>query len=103
SRRRRHAVRAVGAVRRRCRLGARLRRALWTAAARRHGAGAARPGGDRAAVAARGGRVTGPRPATAAVAPEVIDLLARIWPEYGFIWDPEAEFPDLLRFRPPSA
>ena len=40
----------------------------------------------------------GPRPATAAVAPEVIDLLARIWQEYGFIWDPETEFPDLFRF-----
>ena len=42
--------------------------------------------------------MTGPRPATAAVAPEVIDLLARIWQEYGFIWDPETEFPDLFRF-----
>jgi len=49
-------------------------------------------------VAARGGRVTGPRPATAAVAPEVIELLARIWQEYGFIWEPETEFPDLFRF-----
>ncbi len=49
-------------------------------------------------MAARGGRVTGPRPATAAVAPEVLDLLARIWLEYGFIWEPETEFPDLFRF-----
>jgi len=35
--------------------------------------------------------VTGPRPATAAGAPGVIELLARIWQEYGFIWEPETE------------
>jgi RimJ/RimL family protein N-acetyltransferase len=49
-------------------------------------------------VAAPGGRVTGPTPATAADAPDVIALLARIWEEYGFIWDPVTEFPDVFRF-----
>src|SRR5439155_788441 len=47
------AVRPAGAVRGRLRLVARVRRALRRAAPDRHGAGAARPRGDRAAVAAR--------------------------------------------------
>ena len=29
-------------------------------------------------------------------APEVIELIHRVFDEYGFIWDPEDEFPDLL-------
>lgn len=39
-----------------------------------------------------------PTAATAAVTPEVIELLARIWAEYAFIWAPETEFPDLFSF-----
>lgn len=42
--------------------------------------------------------MTGPLPATVADAPEVIELLARIWEEYAFIWDPVTEVPDLFRF-----
>jgi len=57
-------------------------------------------------VAAPGHGVTSPTPATAADAPEVIALMARIWEEYAFIWDPPTEVPDLLRFdehyAPPS-
>ena len=40
-------------------------------------------------------------------APEVIELIHRVFNEYGFIWDPEDEFWDLLReeqafpYRPP--
>ena len=39
-----------------------------------------------------------PVPATAAAAADVIVLLARIWEEYGFVWVPEIEFPDLFTF-----
>jgi RimJ/RimL family protein N-acetyltransferase len=39
-----------------------------------------------------------PEPATAAAAADVIVLLARIWAEYRFVWDPEKEFPDLFTF-----
>jgi len=42
--------------------------------------------------------VTQPIAATRANVPDVIALLARIWEEYGFIWEPETEFPDLFRF-----
>jgi len=42
--------------------------------------------------------VTQPIAATRADVPDVIALLARIWEEYGFIWEPETEFPDLFRF-----
>jgi len=57
-------------------------------------------------VAAPGHGVTSPTPATAADAPAVIALIARIWEEYEFIWDPPTEVPDLFRFdehyAPPS-
>lgn len=39
-----------------------------------------------------------PTPATSADAADVIVLLARIWQEYGFVWVPEIEFPDLFVF-----
>ena len=39
-----------------------------------------------------------PVAATAADVPDVTGLLARIWDEYGFIWDPVTEFPDLFEF-----
>ena len=39
-----------------------------------------------------------PEPATGAAAADVIVLLARIWEEYRFVWDPETEFPDLFTF-----
>jgi putative acetyltransferase len=39
-----------------------------------------------------------PEPATERAAADVIVLLGRIWEEYGFIWDPEVEFPDLFTF-----
>ncbi len=42
--------------------------------------------------------MTQPIAATRADVPDVIALLARIWEEYGFIWEPETEFPDLFRF-----
>ena len=42
--------------------------------------------------------MTQPIAATRANVPDVIALLARIWEEYGFIWEPETEFPDLFRF-----
>ena len=34
------------------------------------------------------------------VAPEVIELIHRVFDEYGFIWDPEDEFWDLLAEEP---
>jgi RimJ/RimL family protein N-acetyltransferase len=37
-------------------------------------------------------------PATRADASDVLALLARIWREYGFVWAPEIEFPDLFAF-----
>jgi putative acetyltransferase len=42
--------------------------------------------------------VTPPVPATAADAPDVLALLARIWREYDFVWAPQIEFPDLFAF-----
>jgi GNAT superfamily N-acetyltransferase len=39
-----------------------------------------------------------PSPASAANAPEVIALIARVFEEYRFVWDPAIEVPDLLRF-----
>jgi len=43
-------------------------------------------------------RLTGPSPAAAADAPAVIALIARVYAEYRFVWDPALEVPDLLRF-----
>ena len=37
--------------------------------------------------------------ATRADAPGVIDLIGRVYAEYGFIYDPRVEVPDLLRFE----
>src|SRR5204863_6682375 len=87
-----------GAVRGRLRLVARVRRAVRRPAPAGYGARAPRPRGDRAAVAAPGHGVTSPTPATAVDAPAVIALIARIWEEYAFIWDPPTEVPDLFRF-----
>ena len=42
--------------------------------------------------------MTQPIPATSADAPDVIALMARIWEEYAFIWEPVTEVPDLFRF-----
>lgn len=39
-------------------------------------------------------------PATRADAPGVIDLIGRVFAEYGWIWDPAVEVPDLLRWTP---
>ena len=39
-------------------------------------------------------------PATWADAPGVIDLIRRVFVEYGWIWDQAAEVPDLLRWTP---
>jgi putative acetyltransferase len=39
-------------------------------------------------------------PATLADAPDVIALIGRVFVEYGWIWDPAAEVPDLLRWTP---
>lgn len=39
-------------------------------------------------------------PATLADAPDVIALIGRVFVEYGWIWDPSAEVPDLLRWTP---
>jgi putative acetyltransferase len=39
-----------------------------------------------------------PTPATRGDIADVLALLARIWEEYGFVWAPEVEFPDLYRF-----
>ena len=39
-------------------------------------------------------------PATRADAPGVIALIGRVFAEYGWIWDPAAEVPDLLRWTP---
>ena len=39
-----------------------------------------------------------PVPATGRAAADVIVLLARIWEEYRFVWNPELEFPDLFTF-----
>ena len=39
-----------------------------------------------------------PTPATGADMQDILALLARIWTEYEFIWDPLTEFPDLFRF-----
>jgi|SoiMetStandDraft_2_1073263.scaffolds.fasta_scaffold316288_2 GNAT superfamily N-acetyltransferase len=39
-------------------------------------------------------------PATRADAPGVIELIGRVFAEYGWIWDPPAEVPDLLRWTP---
>ncbi len=43
-------------------------------------------------------RLTGPWPAGADDAPAVIALIARVYAEYRFVWDPALEVPDLLRF-----
>lgn len=42
--------------------------------------------------------MTAPIAATAADAPQVLTLLARIWREYDFVWAPEIEFPDMFAF-----
>jgi putative acetyltransferase len=39
-------------------------------------------------------------PATRADAPAVIDLIGRVFVEYGWIWEPAREVPDLLRWTP---
>jgi GNAT superfamily N-acetyltransferase len=39
-------------------------------------------------------------PATRADAAGVIDLIGRVFVEYGWIWDPAVEVPDLLRWAP---
>lgn len=39
-------------------------------------------------------------PATRADAAEVIALIGRVFAEYGWIWDPPTEVPDLLRWTP---
>lgn len=39
-------------------------------------------------------------PATRADAPGVIELIGRVFAEYGWIWDPAVEVPDLLRWDP---
>jgi N-acetylglutamate synthase-like GNAT family acetyltransferase len=39
-------------------------------------------------------------PATRADAPGVIDLIRRVFLEYGWIWDEATEVPDLLRWAP---
>jgi putative acetyltransferase len=39
-------------------------------------------------------------PATRADAPGVIDLIGRVFAEYGWIWDPAVEVSDLLRWTP---
>ena len=39
-------------------------------------------------------------PATSADAPGVIDLIGRVFVEYGWIWEPATEVPDLLRWTP---
>jgi putative acetyltransferase len=39
-------------------------------------------------------------PATRADAPGVIELIGRVFAEYGWIWDPAVEVPDLLRWAP---
>ena len=39
-------------------------------------------------------------PASRADAAGVIDLIGRVFAEYGWIWDPAAEVPDLLRWAP---
>ncbi len=43
-------------------------------------------------------------PATRADAPGVIDLIARVFVEYGWIWDSAIEVPDLIRwtYEPPG-
>ena len=38
--------------------------------------------------------------ATRADAPWVIDLIGRVFVEYGWIWEPATEVPDLLRWTP---
>lgn len=38
--------------------------------------------------------------ATRADAPGVIDLIGRVFVEYGWIWEPATEVPDLLRWTP---
>jgi GNAT superfamily N-acetyltransferase len=38
-------------------------------------------------------------PARAADAPAVVELIGRVFAEYGFVWDPEVEVPDLLAFE----
>ncbi len=37
-------------------------------------------------------------PASGRDVPEVVDLIARVYAEYGFVWDPSVEVPDLLTF-----
>lgn len=39
-------------------------------------------------------------PASRADVPGVIDLIGRVFVEYGWIWDPGTEVPDLLRWAP---
>lgn len=39
-------------------------------------------------------------PATRADAPGVIELIGRVFVEYGWIWDPATEVPDLLLWTP---
>jgi len=39
-------------------------------------------------------------PATRADSPGVIELIGRVFVEYGWIWDPALEVPDLLRWTP---
>jgi GNAT superfamily N-acetyltransferase len=37
-------------------------------------------------------------PATAADVPEVVALIGRVYTEYGFVYEPRVEFPDLFAF-----
>ena len=39
-------------------------------------------------------------PATRVDAPAVIELIGRVFAEYGWIWEPATEVPDLLRWTP---
>ena len=54
-----------------------------------------RAGGGRA-----GAAVSDRHPATRADAPGVIDLIGRVFVEYGWIWDSANEVPDLIRWTP---
>ena len=38
-------------------------------------------------------------PATAADAPGIVALIGRVYAEYGFVWDPRIEVPDLFDFE----
>src|SRR5262249_3058353 len=95
------AVRLARTLRRRLLVRARVRRALRTAAARGHGAGAPGHRRHRATVAADGPqrKLTPCRvmltihPAGRGDAPGVVDLIGRVYQEYGFVYVPEVEVP----------